>query len=178
MTDTYSTGTSGGSKGAYPASSGGQTAGLDQAADTYEKAPDIASRAGDAEQVASDAASSLRDEVRRVLDQQVNHSAEYLGHAASSIRTAADELSKNAAPLGALAGTVADRLDTYAQTVKGKTVEDLWDTAVDFTRRQPALVFGLASLAGFLAYRTIKNTKPASSTSAGVDNPARDFRGA
>jgi hypothetical protein len=108
MTDTYSTGTSSGFKGAYPASGGEQTAGLDQASDTYEKTPDIASRAGDAEQVASDAASSLRDEVRRVLDRQVNHGA-----------TAADELSKKAPPLGALAGTVADRLDTYADTVKG-----------------------------------------------------------
>jgi hypothetical protein len=64
-----------------------------------------------------------------------------------------------------------------ADTVKG-TAEDLWDTAVDLTRRQPALVFGLASLAGFLAYRTIKNTQPASSTSSAVDSPAREFHGA
>lgn len=177
MTDTYSTGTSSGSNRAYPASGGEHPAGLDQARDTYDKAPDIASRARDAEQVASDAASSLRDEVRRVLDRQVNHGAEYLGQAASSIRTAADELSKNAPPLGALASTVADRLDSYAQTVKGKTVEDLWRKAADFTRRQPALVFGLASLTGFLAYRTIKNTKPASSTSTGVRNPAKTSPG-
>jgi hypothetical protein len=178
MTDTYSTGTSSGSKGAYPASGDEQTAGLAQASDTYEKAPEIASRAGDAEQVASDAASSVRGEMRRILDRQVDQGVAYLGHAASSIRTAAGDLSNTAPPLAGLANVVADKLDTFAETVKDKTAEDLWDTAVDFTRRQPALVFGLASLAGFLAYRTIKNSQPASSTSSAVDSAAREFHGA
>jgi hypothetical protein len=68
-------------------------------------------------------------------------------------------------------------LATYAQTVKGRTVEDLWHNAADFTRRQPALVFGLASLTGFLAYRTFKNTKPTSSMTSGVDNPGGEFHG-
>ena len=63
----------------------------------------------------------------------------------------------------------ATRLDNYANAVKGKTAEEVWDTAVDFTRRQPALVFGLASLAGFLAYRTFKNTQ---SSSPGIQSHA------
>lgn len=152
----------------------------DQTSETYEKAADFGRRAADgAKQAASDAASSVRGEMLRMLDRQVDHGADYLGHAASSIRTAADELSKNAPPLAGLAGTVADRLDSYAQTVKGKTAEDLWHHASDFTRRQPALVFGLASLAGFLAYRTIKNTQPASSpSSASINSPEREFHGA
>ena len=62
------------------------------------------------------------------------------------------------------------------ETVKGKTAEEVWDDAVDFTRRQPGLVFGLASLAGFLAYRTIKNTQPSSQASR--PKPAREFHGA
>lgn len=32
--------------------------------------------------------------------------------------------------------------------------------ASDFTRKQPALVFGLASLAGFLAFRVLKSSPP------------------
>ncbi len=148
------------------------------ASDSYEKAADFGRRAADgAKQAASDAASSVRGEVRRMLDRQVDHGAAYLGHAASSIRTAAGDLSKNAPPLAGLADTVADKLDSYAESVKGKTAEDVWGTAVEFTRRQPALVFGLASLAGFLAYRTIKNTQPASATSS-TGTPAREFHGA
>jgi hypothetical protein len=179
MTDTYSTRTSSGSKGTHPASGGKQASGADQASDTYIMAADFGRSAADgAKQAASDAASSVRGEMRRMLDRQVDNGAAYLGHAASSIRTAAGDLSRTAPPLAGLADTVADKLDSYAQTVKGKTAEDVWDTAVDFTRRQPALVFGLASLAGFLAYRTIKNTQPPSSTSSTADNPAREFHGA
>jgi hypothetical protein len=32
--------------------------------------------------------------------------------------------------------------------------------ATDFTRKRSALVFGLASLAGFLAFRVIKSSPP------------------
>jgi hypothetical protein len=142
--------------------------------DVYEKAADLGRRAADgAKDAASEAASSMRSEVRRMLDQQVDHGADYLGHAASSIRTAAGDLSRNAPPLAGLADTFADKLDSYAQSVKGKSAEDLWEDAVDFTRRQPALVFGLASLAGFLAYRTMKSTQPPAD-----DKPAKEFHGA
>jgi hypothetical protein len=36
-------------------------------------------------------------------------------------------------------------------------------TASDFTRRQPALVFGLASLAGFMLLRVLKSNPPGNS---------------
>lgn len=165
MTDTYSPRTSHGNS---TKPSGG---------DAYDKAADLGRRAADgAKEAASEAASSMRSEVSRMLDQQIGNGADYLGHAASSIRTAADDLSKNAPPLANLADTFANKLDSYAQNVKGKTAEELWGDAVDFTRRQPGLVFGLASLAGFLAYRTIKSTQPA--TPAVDRKPAREFHSA
>ena len=164
MTETYSTRTS-------------QGAGAHASGDAYEKAAALGRRAADgAKEVASEAASSMKGEARRMLDQQVDQGAAYLGHAASSMRTAAGDLSKNAPPLASVAELFADKLDAYAQGVKGKTAEEVWDSAVDFTRRQPGLVFGLASLAGFLAYRTIKSTQPAPRE---VENkPAREFHGA
>jgi hypothetical protein len=143
--------------------------------DTAEKAASLGRRAaGGVKDTATDAASSVRGEVSRMLDRQVETGAAYLGHAASSIRSAADELSRNAPPLAGFADTVANKLDAYAETVQGKSAEELWDDAIDFTRRQPALVFGLASLAGFLVYRTIKSTQPATTDK----KPAREFHGA
>jgi hypothetical protein len=143
-----------------------------------EKAAELGRRAADgAKEAVSEAASSVKGEARRMLDQQVDTGAAYLGHAAASLRNAADDLSKNAPPFAGLADMVADRLDTYADAVKGKTAEEVWDSAVDFTRRQPALVFGLASLAGFLAYRTFKNTQP-SSQDLETKASAREFHGA
>jgi hypothetical protein len=144
---------------------------------TLGKAADLGRRAADgAKEAVSEAASSAKGEARRLLDQQVDTGAAYLGHAASSLRNAAGDLSKNAPPLASLADMVADRLDGYADSVKGKSADEVWDAAVDFTRRQPALVFGLASLAGFLAYRTFKSTQP----SRDIDHeaPAQEFHGA
>jgi hypothetical protein len=47
----------------------------------------------------------------------------------------------------------------------------MWQTAADFTRRQPALVFGLAALAGFFAIRTLKSSP---SISAPPIQPSQD----
>ena len=147
------------------------------AADTFEKAADFGRRAAEGvKDAASEAASSMKSEVRRMLDQQVDQGAAYLGHAASSMRVAAGDLSGSAPPLAGVADMLADRLDDYANSMKGKTAEDLWVSVVDFTRRQPGLVFGLASLAGFLAYRTMKNTQPAPAVEA--DPREREFHGA
>jgi hypothetical protein len=44
--------------------------------------------------------------------------------------------------------------------MRGKSVDELMRTASDFTRRQPALVFGLASLAGFVLLRVLKSSSP------------------
>lgn len=165
MTTTYSTRTS-------------QGASNREASQAFDRAADVGRRAAEgAKEAVSDAASSVKGEARRMLDQQVDTGAAYLGHAASSLRTAAGDLSKNAPPLASLADMVADRLDGYSDSMKGKTAEEVWETAVDFTRRQPALVFGLASLAGFLAYRTFKNTQP-SSQDIETKASAREFHGA
>jgi hypothetical protein len=48
--------------------------------------------------------------------------------------------------------------------MRGKSAEELMRTASDFTRRQPALVFGLASLAGFVLLRVLKSNPDAGSS--------------
>ncbi len=51
---------------------------------------------------------------------------------------------------------MADTVDGYAGDLKTKSVEDIVRSASDFTRRQPAIVFGFAAMAGFLAFRMMK----------------------
>jgi hypothetical protein len=53
---------------------------------------------------------------------------------------------------------VGDRIESYADDMRDQSVDELFRSASNFTRRQPALVFGLAALAGFFALRTIKST--------------------
>jgi hypothetical protein len=50
---------------------------------------------------------------------------------------------------------LAGRLDRFAEDFEGETVEQLARSASDLTRRQPLVVFGIAALAGFLAFRAI-----------------------
>jgi hypothetical protein len=52
--------------------------------------------------------------------------------------------------------------------LRGKSADELLRSASDFTRRQPALVFGLASVAGFLLFRIFK-AKPVARTANGSD---------
>ena len=52
---------------------------------------------------------------------------------------------------------VAQRLEDYAGDLQDQSVEQLWRSASNYTRRQPAVIFGLAALAGFFALRTFKS---------------------
>jgi hypothetical protein len=54
----------------------------------------------------------------------------------------------------------ADRVEQFSEGLRDQTVDDLLKTASDFTREQSALVFGLASVAGFLAFRVLKSSTP------------------
>lgn len=126
--------------------------------------------------VARDTASSIKDQMQTALDGQVESGAAYIGHAASSVRTASADLSNNAPMLANLAEAAADKLDEYANGLKGKSVDELWSEATSFARRQPALVFGLAAVAGFLTYRTLKSS--GSLPAKPVGGAAEEFHGA
>jgi hypothetical protein len=114
--------------------------------------------AGKASQVASDAASSITDQVKGLLDEQVGNGANMVGHLAGSAMLAADDLHRNAPQLAGLLQGVAHRLESYADDLHGQSVDELWRSASNYTRRQPAVVFGLAALVGFFALRTLKST--------------------
>lgn len=134
-----------------------------ETADTPGDALTEASRAasdvaGKASQVASDAASSITDQVKGLLDKQVGNGANMVGHLAGSAMLAADDLHRNAPQLAGLLQGVAHRLESYADDLHEQSVDELWRSASNYTRRQPAVVFGLAALVGFFALRTLKST--------------------
>jgi hypothetical protein len=68
----------------------------------------------------------------------------------------------------------AGRAEEYAGEMQDQTVEQVMRTASDFTRRQPALVFGLAALAGFFMLRTMKSAQIVSSPPIQPVQPAQD----
>lgn len=136
------------------------------AGDVVSKASDAAQDvAAQARQTAADAAATMKTQVMGLLDRQVETGADMVGHFAQSAKRAADDLDQNAPQLAGLVRMAADRIDHYADGLRDQSVDDLVRAASDFTRRQPALVFGVAALAGFLLYRTVKSAPAMSAPS-------------
>ena len=169
-----------------PGSSGSSSAGSHTPApaqDMRVKAGEAASTitdaarqaSGEAKQGVSSLASDATKRAKGLLNMQVTAGADMVDHVADSARAAAESLDQNAPQLAGLMRNAADRAEAFSQDLREQTLEDLIRMASDFTRKQPALVFGLASLAGFLAFRVIKSSPPESSMEQG---PMRDrFRG-
>jgi ElaB/YqjD/DUF883 family membrane-anchored ribosome-binding protein len=133
------------------------------AGEAVSKLADVAQQAGSqAKQTASSLASDANQKAKGYLNQQVASGADLVGHVADSARSAADNLDQNAPQLADLVRGAAKKVEEFSRDLRGQTIEDLVRTASDFTRRQPAVVFGFASLAGFLLFRVLKSNPPRS----------------
>ncbi len=128
------------------------------ASDAYSKAAELSGDAAErARQAAAEAASSAGSQVKDVLDRQVGTGAGILGDLARSVERAAGDFDQSSPLVGDLMRGLAGRMSGYADDLRGQKSDDLLRAASDLTRRQPALVFGLAALAGFFAFRTLKH---------------------
>jgi hypothetical protein len=134
-----------------------------KAGDAASKIADAAREAsGQAKQAASSLASDATKQAKGFLNMQVTAGADMVNHVVESARVAAERLDQNAPQLAGLVRNAADRAEDFSQDLRDQSVGDLLRTASDFTRKQPALVFALASLAGFLAFRVLKSSPPES----------------
>jgi hypothetical protein len=107
---------------------------------------------------ANQSSATLTSQVQGVLDQQVVKGAKVVSNVANSVRRAGNELETDAPQLAGLVRGMADRLQDYSRNLADQSVTDIYRGASDFTRQQPAIVFGLAALAGFFALRTFKSS--------------------
>jgi hypothetical protein len=118
-----------------------------------------------AKEAASGAASTATSQVKNLLNRQVGAGADYVAHVAHSAKLAADDLDQHAPQIAGLVRGLAEQVETYSDDLRDQSVDDLVRTASNFTRKQPALVFALAALAGFFAYRVMKATPDVASPS-------------
>jgi hypothetical protein len=117
---------------------------------------------------ATQSAGAATSEMKTMLDRQVGNGAEIIGQLATSTRRAAEDFEESAPLVASMVRTLGGRMDTFADNLRGQTVDQLFRDASDLTRRQPAMVFGLAALTGFLACRLIRNAS-SDSRSSGYD---------
>ena len=116
-------------------------------------------------------AASVTSQIQDVLDEQVVRGARTITTVARSARRAADELQSDAPQIAGLVRGVADRVQEYSRILETQSATDIYQAASDFTRRQPAVVFGVAALAGFFALRTLKNSSTSSRRGRPVSSP-------
>jgi|SRR4051794_8662402 hypothetical protein len=141
---------------------GGQTGALDEvrerAGQAASKFAEVAQQAGEqAKQAASSFAAEANQKAKGLLNQQIETGANLVNQVAGAARQAAHSLEPTAPQVAELVRGAANRVEGFSRDLRGQSVDDLLRTASDFTRRQPAVVFGLASLAGFLAFRVLKS---------------------
>ena len=141
---------------------GSSRSGLNQdvraaAGEAASKISEVAQQAGSqAKQAAASIASEANERAKGFLNQQVEAGADVVGNVAEAARRAADHLDHELPQIAGFVRSAADKVDEFSQTLRHQSVEEIVSTASDFTRRQPALVFGLASLAGFFLLRVLK----------------------
>jgi hypothetical protein len=136
------------------------------AKDAMSKASSFAEEAtGKVKQAASETAETLTGEMKQLLNRQVRGGADMLGYVARSARRAAEDLEHDSPQMAGLARGLASQVDHYAEGLRDQSIDEIWRSAADFTRRQPALVFGLAALVGFVALRTVKSSPSISAPS-------------
>jgi hypothetical protein len=130
------------------------------ASDTFARASDMARESGaTARRAASETGARLNEQVRDLLDRQIGHSWSLAGDVANSFKLAADDLDQKSPFAAGVVRNLADKVEVYAEEHQDQTVEQVMRSASDFTRRQPALVFGLAAVAGFLVLRTMQSAQ-------------------
>jgi hypothetical protein len=136
----------------------------DAANQAFSRASDMARDATEqAKHAASATASTVTQNVKDLLDRQIGGGADLAGHFANSVRLAADDLAKESPMVAGFVRSFANTVDGYAEGLQEQTFDQLARTASDFTRREPALVFGLAAVAGFFVFRTMKSSRPTAS---------------
>jgi ElaB/YqjD/DUF883 family membrane-anchored ribosome-binding protein len=141
------------------------------ASDAFSKTSEFARQTADsAKHAASDGASGVAGQMREYLDRKVHGSGEMVGHFADSARHAAGDMEQDSPEIANMVRSFAGRVDTYADSLREQSAEDVMHTMSDFTRRQPMLVFGVTAAAGFLLFRTLKSA-PSKGSRYGEENP-------
>jgi hypothetical protein len=147
------------------------------AGEAYSKASETAREAGGkAGRVAADAASTMSDHVMGVLNDQLGEGARSVSHFARAMNVAAKDIERESPLIAGLLKNSAESVDRYSGRLENQTVEGLFKATADATRRQPALMFGLAALAGFFAFRTFKSAS-AGHVSSPPTQPGNGFQG-
>jgi ElaB/YqjD/DUF883 family membrane-anchored ribosome-binding protein len=161
--NTNSTGTGGGEQVSFEADPKLANAGSDgSAAINFEAADDLA-------EPQKSTAQTLKDQALQFGSQAADRAREFAGQGKDRATTALDEVArmmqdaagdvdtKLGEQYGGYARSAADGITRFAESLRGKEVDDLIADASDFVRKSPAIAVGTAAAVGFVLARLIKS---------------------
>jgi ElaB/YqjD/DUF883 family membrane-anchored ribosome-binding protein len=117
-----------------------------------QSAKAMAREVGDAVEGASSAAAA---KAKELVQQQLAAGGDIVAQIAQSTRVAGDHLDREVPQLATLVKRAADSIDDIAHSMRDRSVNEIVQAASDLGRRQPAILFGITAVLGFLAYRLV-----------------------
>jgi hypothetical protein len=128
--------------------------------------------AADLKRKAEDTVQDMSGRVRSAADEQKNVAAERVGGVAHALRVASDELRDQGQPMVAeYSRHVAEGLESMAQSLSRRSVDDLVGGIEHFARQRPVAFIGGAMVAGFALARFMKSSAPRSERGAPYERP-------
>jgi ElaB/YqjD/DUF883 family membrane-anchored ribosome-binding protein len=158
---------SGTQSAASPDRSGGNNSIVSKLADSAQQTAQQAAEG--LTKTASSLASDTRDRMKALLSEKVASGAEFVGQVAGSTRRTADDLERNSPQISGLLRDASAQMDEFSRTLHAKSVDELVEMASRYARRQPAILFGAAAVAGFALFRLLKTGSEEGSMRRGAD---------
>jgi len=141
---------------------------------------DIAQVAKETAKAAVEAASAqaaefvgnVGDELGESAEKQKQQGADAIKGFARAIHRAGEEMDSQSPAVARQFHTAAGHVETLSDAIRNKSVPDLFTSASNFARAQPAVFFAGAAVAGFVLARFIKSSaQPQPTEGAGQSDP-------
>jgi hypothetical protein len=119
----------------------------------------VKDKATDLKRQAKDTVQKAGQRARSAADEQKNMAAEQVGGVAHALRVASDDLEgRGHAQVAEYSRQVAEGLDSLAQSLSRRSVDDLVAGVEGFARERPVAFMGGAMVAGFALARFMKSS--------------------
>jgi hypothetical protein len=130
--------------------------------------------AGELKRQAEESAEDMRQRARSAVDQQKDAAVGGIEGMAQALRSASDDLRERGQPVAAeYSRQVADGLESLANWVSRRNIDDVTGSLEDFARQRPVAFIGGAMVAGFALARFMKSSSARRSRMSGYE-----YRGA
>ena len=143
--------------------SGTGSSGTGAGATAQEAAQNVKETAQDVMQQTKETAGQVVDQAKDQATSQIesrkDQAVESISSVAQALRQAGNHLRQNEqAPVAQYADKAADRVEQFANQLRGKDVQEIMQDVEMYARRQPAVFLGGAFVVGLLAARFLKST--------------------